>query len=1014
MRTKKMLCFLLGLALIIQTPVNVQAAEIFTYEQYKAGSTSASQKEADYTVIEISTESELRKLAEDCSLDSWSRDKKVVLQQDIVLNGDGEVSIPTFAGIFDGDGHCISQLQLKGNGSAVGLFRYVQEGAKIRNLTVEGEIAPSGSQEAVGGIAGVNYGRIENCKFEGSVVGDNQVGGIAGVNEETGEIRRCESKASVVGNHSAGGITGSNYGVLNNCSNSGRINTYSAEVTYDLDDITVENLEQINSTSNVAAHTDTGGIAGISQGKIYYCSNSGAVGYQHVGYNTGGIVGRLHQGYVQNCTNTGHIQGRKDVGGIVGQMEPFLEIQYLSDKLQELDRETDKFLDMLDATQRDFSGYSKQASAIVKNISSNLKNANSAGNALSSTATDLWYIYNQELNGISSDLKTLQDDLNRQSDEDKNNGNSHDITVSGNDIWGTVTGGDITITVPDDTESYKAALKKFGESTANHLDNMTNASTDRTGGIQDNLSLLNNSLKNAFDQLSQLGDVLEAGTDNTSAHMDEIMEQARVLRSLVSEIRDDLFRYEGISVEDTSDESASRGEINPGDSEEKDEDAEAKYDTSSFQKGKVTLCINKGIVEADTNVGGIVGQIATEYDFDPEDDITLTGAESFNVEQTIKAVVRDSRNLGAVTGKKDYVGGIVGKAEYGAIISCESYGDIESTGGSQVGGIAGSASYAIRSCYSMGKITGKNNIGGIAGEGCDIFYSYAYNDLELSGEGQGSIAGTVSDEGTLYGNYYVAGGVGGIDGIGYEGGATPLSYEEFCSREEVPEAFSRFTVTFMADGKEVASYQCAYGDALSAEQIPAVPEREGCYGVWPDFNFDFITGNKVLEAEYQDWTASIASKETSEDNRPLVMAEGEFYPGAKLYLSVNGESYQVSLTNSMEETKQEYTGQVILRVLCEDVDNAVVQVETDGNWQEVESTVIGSYRQFTMDVPGSLRVVQAEGSHMKMIILYAAGGSAVLLLIILLGKKAVKRRKKRKEAGQQEKVEEQKEAGEHT
>lgn len=116
----------------------------------------------------------------------------------------------------------------------------------------------------------------------------------------------------------------------------------------------------------------------------------------------------------------------------------------------------------------------------------------------------------------------------------------------------------------------------------------------------------------------------------------------------------------------------------------------------------------------------------------------------------------------------------------------------------------------------------------------------------------------MSDEGTLYGNYYVAGDVGGIDGIGYEGGATPLSYEEFCSREEVPEAFSRFTVTFMADGKEVASYQCAYGDALSAEQIPAVPEKEGCYGVWPDFNFDFITGNKVLEAEYQDWTASIA------------------------------------------------------------------------------------------------------------------------------------------------------------
>lgn len=72
----------------------------------------------------------------------------------------------------------------------------------------------------------------------------------------------------MVGNHSAGGITGSNYGVLNNCSNSGRINTYSAEVTYDLDDITVENLEQINSTSNVAAHTDTGGIAEFPREKF--------------------------------------------------------------------------------------------------------------------------------------------------------------------------------------------------------------------------------------------------------------------------------------------------------------------------------------------------------------------------------------------------------------------------------------------------------------------------------------------------------------------------------------------------------------------------------------------------------------------------------------------------------------------------------------------------------------------------------------------------------------------------
>ena len=473
--------------------------------------------------------------------------------------------------------------------------------------------------------------------------------------------------------------------------------------------------------------------------------------------------------------------------------------------------------------------------------------------------------------------------------------------------------------------------------------------------------------------------------------------------NIVSEIRDDLFRYEGISVEDTSDESASKGEVNPGDPDaeageaEPERTEEALYDTSSFQKGKVTLCVNRGTVEADTNVGGIVGQVATEYDFDPEDDITLTGTESFDVEQTIKAVVRDSRNFGDITGKKDNVGGIVGKAEYGAIISCESYAPIESNGGSDVGGIAGSASYAIRSCYSMGRITGKNNIGGIAGEGCDIFYSYAYNDLDMSGENQGSIAGKVSDDGSLYGNYYVEGGVGGVDGIGYQGGATPLSYQELCAKDGVPEAFSQFTITFLADGEEVASYKCNYGDYLSADQIPEVPEKEGYYGVWPDYDFSYITGNRVLEAEYEEWTASIASAEKNDANKPLVMAEGNFYPNAALHLQIEGDTYKVSMTNSMKEDAPDYTGEATLRVYCEDADNTVVWVEQDGEYREVESTVIGSYRQFTMEVPGSFRIAEAESSHTRMIVMCIIGVAVGILLIVLLVKKVAKRREKRRQ-----------------
>lgn len=1019
MRNKKMVCFLLSAALCVQSPVAVLAAEAPTYEQYRGGTDrQTGRSDADYTLLEISTEEELRELAENCILDSWSRDKKVVLTADIELTGTEPLCIPVFAGIFDGNDHSITGLKLTEMGSAVGLFRYVQEGARVQNLTVRGEIAPEGSQDQAGGIVGVNYGRISNCSFAGKISGNGEIGGIAGVNEETGEIRGCKNSAAITGNHSAGGITGNNKGILNNCTNSGTVNTSGTEVTYGLDDFTAENLEQINSTSNVAAHTDTGGIAGISSGKIYYCSNEGTIGYQHVGYNTGGIVGRLHQGYLQNCTNSGYVLGRKDVGGIVGQMEPFLEVQYLSDKLSQLDRETDKFIDLMDAAYDDFSANADETTAIMKDISLYLQNANDAGKLLNTTATDLWYIYNQELNGISSDLKTLDNEWNQISNDSSgsNSGSSETnrISISGNDLFdGSVSGGDL---IPsgwdDDAESYLAALRKFGSSTAGHMDTMTNASTGRIGTIGSSLDVLNKNLEAAFDELGQLSDSLEKGMDSMDANADALSAQARVLRKLVSEIRDDLFRYEGISVEDTSDEAASSEAVAPGDpdaegaeeaetTEGADAAEEAKYDTSSFQKGKITLCVNRGTVEADANVGGIVGQIATEYDFDPEDDITLTGTESFDIEQTIKAVVRDSRNLGDVTGKKDCVGGIVGRAEFGAVISCESYGDIESTGGSEVGGIAGASSYAIRSCYSMGSVSGKNDVGGIAGKGCDIFYSYAYNEIELTGERQGAIAGMVSDDGTLYGNYYVAGGIGGVDGIGYEGGATPLSYEEFCSRQNVPEAFSRFRIVFQADGKEIASYECGYGEAMPVDQIPAVPEKDGCYGSWPEFDYDNITGNKILEAVYEEWMSSIAAGETSDSGRPLLMAKGDFYPETKLYLDRDGDNYTYSVKNSTSDGETAYDGELMLRVFCTDADNAQIEVEQNGEFVAVDSEVVGSYREFKADAEGTFRVTESEQSGKLKIILPIAGGAAAALLLILIAVKAVKKKRKKEKQSEE-------------
>lgn len=50
--------------------------------------------------IHIKSAEDLQELAHSCTLDSWSRGKTVVLDNDIVLESDDALPIPTFGGTF--------------------------------------------------------------------------------------------------------------------------------------------------------------------------------------------------------------------------------------------------------------------------------------------------------------------------------------------------------------------------------------------------------------------------------------------------------------------------------------------------------------------------------------------------------------------------------------------------------------------------------------------------------------------------------------------------------------------------------------------------------------------------------------------------------------------------------------------------------------------------------------------------------------------------------------------------
>ena len=205
--------------------------------------------------IHIKSAEDLQSLAHSCTLDSWSRGKTVVLDNDIVLESDDNLPIPTFGGTFNGNGHTISGLSITQSVSPAGLFGVLQKDAVIKNLNVEGTITPSGDSENVGGIVGENHGTIENCTFNGSVSGKRSVGGIAGRNLATGIVRACDASGAIFGQNMTGGIVGENLGSIVSCRGRAYVNIESTDPSIDLSDLSLDFSLDLSSLSGSTRST---------------------------------------------------------------------------------------------------------------------------------------------------------------------------------------------------------------------------------------------------------------------------------------------------------------------------------------------------------------------------------------------------------------------------------------------------------------------------------------------------------------------------------------------------------------------------------------------------------------------------------------------------------------------------------------------------------------------------------------------------------------------------------------
>lgn len=308
--------------------------------------------QSDKEIVEVKTAEELLEVAAKCELDFWSQDKMIELKEDISLEGKDFEGFPVLAGCFNGNGHTISGFHIKGNGYADGFFRYITTTGIVQDLKLSGTVESENEEECTGGVCGINAGWILNCTFIGSVEGKAETGGIVGENEGTGTVSSCFSHGTVTGYDRAGGIAGANYGAIRNCTNKAGINSDSSWLEEE-DEAGLEWLLEDVKERKLISGTDIGGIAGYSRGIIINSTNTGVVGYEHNGYNIGGIAGR-QTGQILFCNNEGHVYGRKDIGGIVGQMEPYIsveEAESVSEAVQRLHDLVDKFLDDAGETQ---------------------------------------------------------------------------------------------------------------------------------------------------------------------------------------------------------------------------------------------------------------------------------------------------------------------------------------------------------------------------------------------------------------------------------------------------------------------------------------------------------------------------------------------------------------------------------------------------------------------------------------------------------------------------------------
>lgn len=918
-----------------------------------------------------------------------------------------------------------------GTAGQVGLLAGENYGT-IRSCTARG--AATGVQD-VGGLVGLNgeSGTIEGCANTAAVSGTTNAGGIAGQN--LGALRSCtnsgeiDTAADQDPPTSVGGIAGLSRGTIQGCRNSGAVGY--AHLGYNMGGIVGLQsggvLDCVN-TGAVKGRKDVGGIVGqfepntqltYGPSPMDRLNDALAVLFDQMSVfvnqvndiTTRGVADAQviedAMGQIQDRTHDAGTEGHQDFQAMSDQLYGYT--QDISDALDRLHQNADAFqsaangdLDtLLEETDRFRTALDDMLSSVDTGLSQSVE-------ALDDTAGDIHrqgLIIRNSLTQMNQELQALQTYLQEvaQLVAEGDFIGALELSFPSLDPRGHLTDiGEAAAAISRLANDLTGRWKDISDETSTGLDKAKTRADKAADALYDAADHLlgaadrfSGQVSSDVDAVDTTGDLIrDLLKDYTDTLGDKAQSAADDIDAQLTVIRDQVDRMTQAAGTDNDALHTTADQIIGS----LDQVRQAIYDLGQEPEltisdlaeevtegpGLVRGCTVSAAVEGDSNTGGIVGTVSTELGSDPEETFSLEDMELLtDVYATLRAVVRDCRFDGSVTVMNDCAGGIAGRCEAGAILDCAARGTVE-TGTDYCGGIAGRTKGAVTRCAALVDLTGGSWLGGITGLGGDLTDCRAMVRCDSDGEALGAITG--ARDGTLSGNRYLLEDLPGVDGVDVAGEAQGLDFYTFSQLDYIPADFLTFSYRFVVDGKTVAELPFSYGDDLDLSLVPQAPEKDGQFGVWPDYPTQDLRRSMVLEASFSAPVTTLASGESI----PVLLVQGTFSPDAALTVEAldlpdNAPSgyapiaaYAYTVTGCEGDT-------VTLRLRTQDVDRPAAAVLVDGVWRLAEAETDGSYLVLEGPAEGQVLLLDHTSPGVQGWVLAICVGAAALLLLLLLG-----------------------------